>query len=407
MSKTKDVCAFFRKNRVIERALCALLLLFPILHALPHPTYLVGGAAVFLFVGYVLTYGAIELLPREWDEWLAWSLCGLLLLYGFLGYGTVLAGCGAALLLATYFPVRALLAERRVLQNLRFFAGLGAFVPSLYGIGQYFFGALEVKWVDLRLFSDIGGRVTSFFDNPNVLAIYLLFCFPLALGGAFDRSERLLFRSVCAASAVLILFCTVLTWTRGAWLGMLLQGTLFLVLHSKRTRRALLLFPLFFVLSAALLPPQVLRRFLSIGNLTESSNRYRIHTWRGVLRMIAAHPLGIGVGETAFRRVYPPYALMGTETVMHAHSVFLQVTCETGVIGGAVLLLWCISTVWRGRKSERILPMAGLLVMGLFDHLWYAPGMALLFACAMAIAAAEPQNGRERQENVCILHEKL
>ena len=407
MSKTKDVCAFLRKNRACEHILCALVLLFPVLHALWHPTWLLSaGVTVFLWV-YGFTHGVSAFFPRRRTDLVAWILIGLFLWYGFWGYGRAVSGCITALMLSVCIPARALLADRYTFRMLCFFASLGAAVASAYGIGQYFWGALEVKWVDLRLFADIGGRVTSFFDNPNVLAIYLLFCFPLALVGTFDSEEPPTRRLICTTSTVLILFCTVLTWTRGAWLGMLLQGMLFLMLHSRRTRKMLFVLPLFLPLAALLLPPQVLRRFLSIGNPAESSNRYRLHTWHGVLRMIAAHPLGIGVGEQAFRCIYPTYALMGTETVMHAHSVFLQVTCETGLLGGVLFLFWCAFEVWRARKSEAVLPLTGMLVMGLFDHLWYAPSMALLFACAMAIAAALPQNGKGRQENVCILHEKL
>ncbi len=407
MPKTKDVCAFLRKNRVGERIFCALMLLFPILHAAPHPTATVGGTVLLLLLTHTAERGAKDFLPLRSGEVLVWLFCAALILYGLVGYGHAVDGLIVAVMIAAYLPVRDMLADPSTCRRARLCTSIGVGVTAVYGCLQYFFGNLSVRWVDMRLFSDIGGRVTSFFSNPNILAVYLLFCFPLAPAGAVDRKTPISQRVLCGASAAMTVLCTVLTWTRGAWLGMMVQGVLFLTLHSRRTRKILLALPLLLPFAALTLPPQVLRRFLSIGSLADSSNLYRIHTWRGVLRMLAAHPWGIGVGERAFRRIYPAHAVMGTETVMHAHNVFLQVACELGVAGGILFLVLVVHTLWRARRSTRVLPLAGLAVMGLFDHLWYAPTMAYLFACALALALTTPQKDTERQENVSILHEKL
>ncbi|MBQ9784040.1 MAG: O-antigen ligase family protein [Clostridia bacterium] len=407
MSKTKDVCAFLRKNRVTERLFCVLLAIFPLVHALPHTTWTVGLAIGVLLASHAAARGIGGYRARSAFEWSIVVLIVMLILYGALGHGSFLDGAAVALMLAAYFPAREVLSDARGFRRACVWTAAGVGVTTLCGVAQYFFGNLTVRWVDMRMFSDIGGRVTAFFDNPNVLAIYLLFAFPLTLIGAADGESRGACRVLCYASAAATVACCLLTWTRGAWLGMILQGILFLILCSRRTRRALWLFPLLLPVAAFVLPPQVLRRFQSIGSLADSSNLYRIHTWRGVLRMIAAHPLGIGVGERAFRAVYPAHAVMGTETVMHAHNVFLQVTVELGIVGGGLLLFTVFAALLTSRKSLGSFPLAGLAVMGLFDHLWYAPSMACLFAVALAFAAAIPRNDTERQENVSILHEKL
>ena len=77
----------------------------------------------------------------------------------------------------------------------------------------------------------------------------------------------------------------------------------------------------------------VLRRFLSITNLFDSSISYRIYTWRGTLNMIGDHWFqGIGYGNDAFATVYPNYAYAGMESAQHSHSLFLQIIATMGVV---------------------------------------------------------------------------
>ena len=407
MQKMKDVCTFLRKKQGTERLLLCLLACFPLAHITPHPTALIGLAVILLQAACAAEYGKCAFFSREGGTRACLLLCALLVFYGIVGYGKIADACTVALMLSLCIPARAVLSERKAFRRACVCVGIGGLFTSLYGIFQYYFGNLTVKWVDMRHFSDIGGRVTSVFDNPNVLSVYLLFCFPLALIGLGECEKRHTVRVFCAVTAASVAACTLLTWTRGAWLGMLLEGGLFLFLYSKRTRKILLFSPCFLPLLAAAAPPQILRRFLSIGSLADSSNLYRVHTWRGVLRTLARHPLGIGVGEQAFRSVYPRYAVMGTATVMHAHNVYLQFAIETGALGGALFLFWVAGALWRARHSTHVLPLAGLAVMGLFDHLWYAPSMACLFACAVTLARQSPRKDTKRRQNVSILHEKI
>ena len=147
------------------------------------------------------------------------------------------------------------------------------------------------------------------------------------------------------------------------------------------------------------LPEQVLRRFQSIGSMTDSSAHYRSNTWRGVLRMLRAHPFGIGSGESAFRSVFPYYAVSGTETVMHAHQIFLEVAVEIGVVGLVLFLLvlfhifasvvcFCRKSREGAHRTEGVAltsAVAGALVMGLFDSLWYHNGLYWLFWSVVAL----------------------
>jgi O-antigen ligase len=162
------------------------------------------------------------------------------------------------------------------------------------------------------------------------------------------------------------------------------------------------------------LPDKILRRLQSIGRMSDSSTHYRANTWRGVLRMLRAHPFGIGSGESAFRSVFPHYAVSGTETVMHAHQLLLEVAVEIGVVGLALFLLvlsfffadvvrFCRKCGESARRAEAIAllaSLAGALVMGLFDSLWYHNGLYWLFWSISALLLNALEGGFHEQNRL-------
>ena len=286
------------------------------------------------------------------------------------------------------------------------------FLVSVWGIGQYFFTDMELLWVDVSRFSDIGGRVCGPFSNPNVFAVFLVLVAPLFLVGAIDASRRPRVRFCNAVGFLSMGLCTVLTWSRGAWLGMLSSVLFILFAHSRASIAASLVLTPPTVTLATFLPQTVIRRFLSIGAFSESSIRYRFYTWKGVLRMIKDHAWGIGVGEDAFFAVYGRYALSGIETVMHAHQLFLQILLELG-IGGLILFLFFLlqlsfgvckdlKLLHGGARAELLGGTGGVLgalVMGLFDYIWYHLGMLCLFFAFCSLIAVKRETEDLAYEN--------
>jgi hypothetical protein len=185
---------------------------------------------------------------------------------------------------------------------------------------------------------------------------------------------------------------------------------LFLLLFYNRRSVGGLFFGTLPILTLSLyLPGQVRRRFLSIGGMVDSSVRYRYALWEGVRRMRAAHPWGIGVGERAFGRIYPDFAMSGTETVMHAHRLLGQIGVELGWLGVSMLILVLfflgmeVAHHWEERdEGERGLCIAliacilGSLIMGLFDYVWYHYGVFLLFWLHCACLGATARGGERR-----------
>ena len=79
---------------------------------------------------------------------------------------------------------------------------------------------------------------------------------------------------------------------------------MFALFNSQKTIRVLFFCILAIPFMPMILPKSVLNRFLSIGNLTDSSLQYRLYTWKGSARILKENFWGgIGYGNTAFREI--------------------------------------------------------------------------------------------------------
>lgn len=381
--------------------------LLPFLALTPYPTRALILLAGVTLLGYVvkLLCGK-RTLRMEATDW-----CMVLLLFLF-GMGGIITRGGTESLYSAvtyvalgsiYFVVANLVRSQSGVWRLMTVLLFGCTAVALLGVWQYVFSTPSLQYLDLSLFADLGGRVSSLWGNPNMLAEHLALLLPLAF--AMLILQRRLLRGfgamLCfAASAA----CLVFTWSRGAWLGVLLAILLFLLCLSHKALSWVLIGAL---PAAALLPfaPQnILRRFASIGSRTDTSILYRIHLWEGVEQMLGDHWLtGVGVGESAFCAVYATYALPGIETAMHSHSLYLQLLCSLGVVGLAafalVMLFWlrrALGYVRYGQlRTPRLVVLGGvagivaLLVMGIFDDVWYNYRIYMLFWVLMGLVTAQ------------------
>lgn len=285
-------------------------------------------------------------------------------------------------------------------------------VVAIIGVVQYLAGAVSNKaWLDTDYFYDIKGRVVSVFDNPNILSIFLVMILPFSLYmllKAYTGRAKLL----GLISVVSIILCTVLTWSRGAWIAAIASVVVFLLMYSKKTLRYILLGVFFVPFGSFFLPNAVVRRFASIGDIADSSTMYRVYTWKGSLRMLGDYFFsGIGYGMNAYQEIYPQYAYAGIESAEHSHSLFLQIIIGTGIIGliafAIVLFLFTQMNLEYIKDTKdtsgRLIVIAALcsvmasLVFGLFDYTWYNYRIFFIFWTVIAIACACVRIGREEE----------
>jgi len=163
----------------------------------------------------------------------------------------------------------------------------------------------------------------------------------IALGlGARTWYERL-GAAVCAA---LILHTTLLTFSRGAMVGLLVVGATAFIMMPKRPKYLAVL-ALVGLLALRLTGPQLMARYattIAEGEERDGSAESRIDLWRDCIKLTIQNPMfGVGPGN------FPVVAQsLGWTAGKQAHSVWMQQAAETGVPGVlSLFLLFAISVV--------------------------------------------------------------
>jgi len=309
-----------------------------------------------------------------------------------------------------------------------FVAGLG---EAAIGIYQFFFRAGPKGFLLFGTFL----RAFGTFEQPNPFAGYLALIIPVALGIVLGMtfgvsgfrfqvepaSRNLKLETIlpvlALSSLVTMLAAAVMSWSRGAWLGIAAGMLVTLVVSS---RRALVLtivaaFVLAFVVllsSINLIPDVIAARLAGItdyfgvfdvrGVRVDDANYAvveRMAHWQAAWEMWLARPvLGVGIGNYAV--TYPAYALPRWDDPLgHAHNYFLNIAAETGLVGlGAYVLLWLAAFwqgwraihatqgLWRGIAAGLLGTLVALSVHNLFDNL-FVHGMAVQVGVGLGMMA--------------------
>ncbi|HHX10664.1 MAG TPA: hypothetical protein GX729_04785 [Firmicutes bacterium] len=405
--------------------------------AVPHGRYVTEGA----FLGIVLGLGAF--LPTE-----AQMLCFALFLFLWLWWRWADKGSGVAwhLPFNVKFPLIVLfmfiagaavssIVPTRSVMNLTLwcFYGLvfavtfdmakrgeedsivwpfltGATLSGMVGIYQYLSGwqATKASWLDEK-FQDEITRVVGTFDNPTFFAEMIGLALPLTLA-LLIRNKSLRDKGILLIYAGIQGVALILTWSRGAWLGFIASFGLLAVLFDKR----LLLMGLIAAMLAVIIaPPVLVDRLLSSFSLEDSSNSYRMFIWRGSLALLREYLFrGVGLGADSFAQVYPEYMIVQTPAP-HAHSTYLQMLIELGLLGFLALMWLLIVCGWqslraiftqKGKGFERwarvgvlsgaVAAVGGHMLQGLVEHTWYNPQITVVFWAWVGLAVGI-SNGME------------
>lgn len=300
------------------------------------------------------------------------------------------------LMIAFYFVLTRTINSRYKLYLLVVLLIISASMTSLYGVYQYFGGSATTEaWVDTEMFADIQSRAGSTFSNPNILGEYLIMMIPLALSLLWYR-KKLIYKVIFAGMLGLLGICMLLTFSRGAWLGLIVALVGFSVVRDKR------LFVLFIIglfIAPFVLPPSVMNRFTSIGNLADTSSSYRMSILLGSLRMAQDYWItGIGLGSQAFKAIYPKYSLAAAYA-HHSHNVYIQVILEMGVAGALVFMLIILVFIRailarQNKIKDAFLStvmlaacagIMGYLVQGLVENIWYNYRVLQTFWVVLAV----------------------
>ncbi len=313
---------------------------------------------------------------------------------------------------------------------------LAGFSEAAIGIYQFWF---RVGPEGFLLF-DRFIRAYGTFEQPNPYAGYLALIIPIALGIVVSGQSldakpqndsritfyvfRFGFVGFAAGVLASMLLAVLMSWSRGAWLGV---GAGMIATIIVQSRRALIVSILAaFVLTLALLlssiniiPSVIADRFAGVADYfgvfdvrgvkvddTNYAIVERMAHWQAAAMMWADKPmLGVGIGNYA--AAYPPYALPRWDDPLgHAHNYYLNVAAETGTIGLlAYLMLWAIvfwqswravrtaCGLWRGIAAGLLGTLVALSIHNGFDNL-LVHGMATQVGIHLGIIATINSLGR-------------
>ena len=232
-------------------------------------------------------------------------------------------------------------------------AGVGA---SMYGFYQF---------VNPSIMSDtfatsasIKVRIYSTFENPNFFSEFLLLslCETGALLGAYWKKSK----AACSVIGVLLvlqLAAFFLTYTRGSWLA--LAAGIVIAAFVLKPRLAALFMAV--IVLVGLIPP-VFTRLIGVFS-GDSSTEFRIGLWKAAFTAIGEKPLfGGGLGDfyTIYQSVVQRHpALYQGVTQFGSHNSYLQLSAETGILGGLLFICAVLSLVWAGVRLARRARQAG------------------------------------------------
>jgi hypothetical protein len=202
-------------------------------------------------------------------------------------------------------------------------------------------------WLGTEQTVRIAVRSYAVFSNPNIYALYLVSIVGMALGWsrfAPQAVQRIGYRLILVLALVSLYF----TYSRNGWL--VAAGLcLWRMCRGKNYRLMGLLYG---AIGAFLLTWGGFQtRLFSALAGRDSSFAYRWQIWRSVGRLLRDNWLW-GIGPGNFSQVYP-FLQPAPPFCWHAHSVYLQLWLEFGVMPLLLVL------VWGGRLLTRELRLAG------------------------------------------------
>lgn len=264
-----------------------------------------------------------------------------------------------------------------------------ATLVALYGLYQAVIGVeIEKAWVDMEANPGMRTRVYSVFNNPNILAEYLEMIIPLSVSLLWF-SKKLGKKIIFLGTTLIMVLALVLTQSRGGWLGFAFSALIFIVLIEKRLLLSLI--PIT-IGGIYFLPDSIMNRIMSIFNLMDSSNEYRITMWEITLEIIRDNWVaGVGFGHLPFKQTFETY--IRTHPTFHAHNTYLETAAEMGIPGLIAFLLFLFilykygikMLIQQDDKYIRVMT-AGVLsgigaamFHGLFENILYLPKIIITF----------------------------
>ena len=309
---------------------------------------------------------------------------------------------------------------------------ISAGLASVLAWYQYFF--------DLTFANPVWGaapfsRPISWYDNPNALGLFAVPIVVLSLGwiglrwqqGRQDKRFRADLAMV-TATTILALGGIVFARSVGSVIGLLAGLAVLALLWNRRTRRALTVLIVIFILALSWTPLR--QKVWEAATLSNLSGEIRKQQWRETWTMLSGVHFWTGAGLANYQTAVAPYHQPGiyfntehdpdfrrkivifddkyraahwqpTEIYLYPHNILLNFWSELG-LAGALLFVWLAGKYLTisykiarlpAAKADRLLAvglfaaMIALVVHGLVDVPYFKNDLAVLFWTLFALVA--------------------
>ncbi len=275
-----------------------------------------------------------------------------------------------------------------------------AIAVALHGIFQYIIGApIPAHWVS-QAEAGVRSRAYSIMGSPNILGAYIVMTAPII--ASFAYSAKAMWKKVLAWCFVGVLcLCLLVTFSRGAWVGMCVAVVVFAILQDRR-----LFAPLLMAVPVAMFIPSIANRitFLFTDDFaTASAVGGRALRWAVGKEMMATNPfIGFGLGRFGGAVAMQNQILEVTDefSYFYMDNYYLKIGAEMGYTGliTFILLMVCLviiglRCVGRSKRCETKMPLATGIYAGLagiithcyFENIFEEPYMMALFWSLSAV----------------------
>ncbi len=246
-------------------------------------------------------------------------------------------------------------------------------IPLLMVITYAITRHLEYGLIDQKASNSV---MTPFYNDHTSYGAILAFYIPILIGFAFSETYSKNFKTIIWIVVSILIFATVLSYTRAAWISLIGVLGVFIAVKLKIKFRTVLIMIasiliLFFAFQKQILmsleentqdsTADLSKHVQSISNIsTDASNLERINRWKCAFRMFEKKPF-FGWGPGTYQFQYAPFQLSSEKTIIstnygnmgNAHSEYIGPLAESGIFGSLTFLAIVITTLYTGLMIRR------------------------------------------------------
>lgn len=223
------------------------------------------------------------------------------------------------------------------------FVILSAILPAIIGIWQVVYAK--------EMLVEGGFRLASTFAHPNMLAFFMFFVLSITIFIFLYGYKKNVLSYFYIIASILFFSILVLTYTRGAWLALLI----FLIIIGlfKFRKLLFLMLTIFLILYSTVSPLQHRINDIFISNNYDSSITWRLNLYKDGLEYFKEKPvIGYGAGNSSLVIAENRDPHLGST---EPHNDYLKAALETGAAGlisYILLLITLIISLFRKYREE-------------------------------------------------------